>query len=105
MQRTARKETTKDKAGALPPPSTLSNMIPPKWTCWRDKGTNKNFPTFRPAKWLKRNVSIFSTGKQEFACRRDVNYLNTLQTKVDSHLELFHSRIEKKESLLCQFST
>ena len=72
---------------ALPPPSTRSKKIPPKWTCWRDYRTNKSFPTFWPAKWLKRIVSMLSTGKQKFVCRRVVNYLNTLQTKAESHLK------------------
>ena len=72
---------------ALPSPSTRSKKILPKWTCWQDYGTNKSFPTFWPAKWLKRIVSMLSTGKQKFVCRRVVNYLNTLQTKAESHLK------------------
>ena len=48
--------------------------------------SNKSFLKFWPAKWLKRNVSMLSKSKQKFVCRRVVNYLNTLQTKAESHL-------------------
>ena len=48
--------------------------------------SNKSFPKFWPAKWLKRNVSMLSKSKQKFVCRRVVNYLNTLQTKAESHM-------------------
>ena len=34
--------------------------------------SDKSFATFWPAKWLKRNLSMLSTGKHKFVCRRDV---------------------------------
>ena len=72
---------------ALPPPSTRSNKIPLSGLVGGIAERTKAFSTFWPAKWLKRIVSMLSTGKQKFVCRRVVNYLNTLQTKAESHLK------------------
>ena len=61
--------------------------------------------TFWPAKWLKRNVSMFCTGKQKFACRRVVSPFQQRLKVTCKILELFHSRTPKMEFLLYQFST
>ena len=63
------------------------------------------FPTFWPARWLKRNVSMFCAGKQMFACRRVVSLFQQRLRVTCKILELFHSRIDKNEFLLYQFST